>query len=82
MFLERLTLQNFQSFGPDPESIRFDERLTALLGGNATGKTAASQALLRLFSVATGQPLKGLFVVDTERGERGSAITNHAEARK
>lgn len=22
MFLERLTLQNFQSFGPDPESIR------------------------------------------------------------
>jgi predicted ATP-dependent endonuclease of OLD family len=55
MFLERLTLQNFQSFGPDPESIRFDERLTVLLGGNATGKTAASQALLRLFSVVADQ---------------------------
>lgn len=55
MFLERLTLTNFQSFGPDPEVIRFDERLTALLGGNATGKTAASQALLRLFSVVADQ---------------------------
>lgn len=51
MFLERLTLQNFQSFGPTPEVIQFDEKLTAFLGGNAAGKTAASQAILRLFSV-------------------------------
>ncbi|WP_449407119.1 ATP-dependent nuclease [Microbacterium maritypicum] len=55
MYLERLTLRDFQSFGPRPETIRFDEKLTAFLGGNAAGKTAASQALLRLFSVIAEQ---------------------------
>lgn len=55
MFLERLTLSNFQSFGPTPTTIRFDQQLTAMLGGNAAGKTAACQALLRLFSVLGDQ---------------------------
>lgn len=55
MFLERLTVRNFQSFGSRPTTIRFDENLTALLGGNATGKTAACQAVLRLFSVVAEQ---------------------------
>lgn len=55
MFLERLTLTNFQCFGSEPHTIRFDKRLTALLGLNATGKTAACQALLRLFSVLVDQ---------------------------
>ena len=55
MFLERLTLTNFQCFGPDPTAIRFDQQLTAMLGGNAAGKTAACQALLRLFSVIREQ---------------------------
>lgn len=51
MYLEQVTLTNFQCFGPDPHTITFDEQLTALLGVNASGKTAALQALLRLFSV-------------------------------
>lgn len=55
MFLEHLTLTNFQCFGPDPTTIRFERQLTAMLGGNATGKTAVCQALLRLFSVIGDQ---------------------------
>jgi putative ATP-dependent endonuclease of the OLD family len=55
VFLERLTLTNFQCFGPVPTTIRFDQQLTAMLGGNAAGKTAACQALLRLFSIVGDQ---------------------------
>lgn len=55
MFLERLTLTNFQCFGPEATTIRFDQQLTTMLGSNATGKTAACQALLRLFSVVRDQ---------------------------
>jgi hypothetical protein len=55
MFLERLTLTNFQCFAPEPTTIRFDTQLTAMLGGNAAGKTAACQALSRLFSVVDDQ---------------------------
>ncbi|MBJ7322843.1 MAG: AAA family ATPase [Rhodococcus sp.] len=55
MHLERVTLTNFQCFGPSPHTITFDKRLTALLGVNASGKTAALQALLRLFSVVADQ---------------------------
>ncbi|MCG8656428.1 AAA family ATPase [Yimella sp. NH-Cas1] len=55
MYLERLTLTNFQCFGPEPHTIMFDQQLTALLGVNASGKTAACQALLRLFSVVAEQ---------------------------
>ncbi len=55
MFLERLTLTNFQCFGPRATTICFDQQLTALLGANAAGKTAACQALLRLFSIVGDQ---------------------------
>lgn len=55
MFLERLTLTNFQCFGTRPTTIHFDQQLTAMLGSNATGKTAACQALLRLFSIVGDQ---------------------------
>jgi putative ATP-dependent endonuclease of OLD family len=55
MFLERVNLTNFQCFGPEPTTIRFDTQLTATLGGNAAGKTAACQALSRLFSVVGDQ---------------------------
>lgn len=50
-----MRIQNFQSFGPAPQDIHFNPRLTAFLGGNATGKTSANQALLRLFSVVPEQ---------------------------
>ncbi|TYL51685.1 AAA family ATPase [Nocardioides sp. BGMRC 2183] len=55
MYLEKLTIRNFQSFGPDPTTLTFSRRLTTFLGANAAGKTAACQALLRLFSVVAEQ---------------------------
>lgn len=55
MYLERVTLTNFQCFGPEPHTIMFDQHLTALLGVNGAGKTAALHALLRLFSVVADQ---------------------------
>ncbi len=55
MHLEQITLTNFQCYGPEPHTITFDKQLTALLGVNGSGKTAALQALLRLFSVVPDQ---------------------------
>lgn len=55
MFLESITLANFQCFGPQQTTIRLDRQLTAMIGQNATGKTAVCQALLRLFSVVGEQ---------------------------
>lgn len=48
-------MRNFQSFGPVPTTITLSRRLTAFLGANAAGKTAACQALLRIFSVVAEQ---------------------------
>lgn len=55
MYLEELRIRNFQSFGPVPTTMTFNRRLTAFLGANAAGKTAACQALLRIFSVVAEQ---------------------------
>jgi len=48
MKLTRLRLSNFQSFGQAPTIIVLEE-MCFLLGPNGTGKTAALQALTRLF---------------------------------
>ncbi|MCZ3390029.1 MAG: AAA family ATPase [Actinomycetia bacterium] len=72
MFLERLTVTNFQCFGPEPTTIRFDAQLTAMLGANASGKTAVCQALLRLFSVVSDQRqvrVEDFHVPDAEQEE-------------
>uniref|UniRef100_UPI003FA6BAEC AAA family ATPase n=1 Tax=Rhodococcus sp. H36-A4 TaxID=3004353 RepID=UPI003FA6BAEC len=55
MYLDKLIIRNFQCFGPNSQHIKVDRRLTAFLGANAAGKTAACQALLRLFSVVPEQ---------------------------
>ncbi|NEA29473.1 AAA family ATPase [Actinomadura bangladeshensis] len=49
-----LRLCNFQSFGPEPTVIDLDD-LTYVLGPNGSGKTAALQALSRLFSPLPAQ---------------------------
>ncbi|ADU09680.1 SMC domain protein [Micromonospora sp. L5] len=49
MKITRLRLSNFQSFGPEPTAIDLDG-LTYVLGPNGSGKTAALEALSRLFS--------------------------------
>jgi predicted ATP-dependent endonuclease of OLD family len=49
MKLQTIRLSNFQSFGEAPTEIRLKE-ITYLIGPNGSGKTAALQALCRLFA--------------------------------
>ncbi len=49
MRLQTIRLSNFQSFGAAPTEIRLEE-ITYLIGPNGSGKTAALQALCRLFA--------------------------------
>ncbi len=49
MKLQTIRLSNFQSFGNDPTDISL-EKITYLIGPNGSGKTAALQALCRLFA--------------------------------
>lgn len=49
MKLQCIRLSNFQCFGPEPTELSF-ESLTFLIGPNGSGKTAAMQALCRLFA--------------------------------
>jgi putative ATP-dependent endonuclease of OLD family len=53
--IESLTLTNFRCFGPEPERINLDASLTALIGSNGTGKTAACHALQRVFGISTDE---------------------------
>lgn len=50
MKLHSLRISNFQSFGESPVELSFED-LTFLIGPNGSGKTAAMQALCRLFSI-------------------------------
>lgn len=49
MKLQSIRLSNFQCFGPETTELGFEE-LTFLIGPNGSGKTAAMQALCRLFA--------------------------------
>lgn len=49
MKLQSIRLSNFQSFGEDPTEITLED-ITYLIGPNGSGKTAALQALCRLFA--------------------------------
>lgn len=52
MFIENLVLENFKCFGPGRTSVRLDRGMTAFIGANGSGKTAACEALLRLFGIS------------------------------
>jgi putative ATP-dependent endonuclease of the OLD family len=49
MELKTIRLSTFQSFGPEPTEIELGD-ITYLIGPNGSGKTAALQALCRLFA--------------------------------
>jgi putative ATP-dependent endonuclease of OLD family len=55
VFIESLTLENFQCFGPEPKKILLHHYLTAFIGPNGAGKTAACQALVRLFGITNAE---------------------------
>ena len=55
MKIETLTIKNFRCFGPEPETLTLESCVTAMVGGNGAGKTAALQALARLFGVSSAQ---------------------------
>ncbi|QKV95978.1 AAA family ATPase [Streptomyces sp. NA02950] len=52
MFIEKLVLENFKCFGPGRTSLRLHSGMTAFIGANGSGKTAACEALLRLFGIS------------------------------
>ncbi|QUQ64566.1 Chromosome partition protein Smc [Kutzneria sp. CA-103260] len=52
MHIERVVLTNFQCFGPEGTEIGLEPGLTALIGANGSGKTAACQALRRMFGIS------------------------------
>ena len=49
MKIQSVTLRNFRCFGDCPVTVSLSEDLTALVGGNGSGKTALLMALARLF---------------------------------
>lgn len=55
MHIESVTITGFRCFGPSPAVIFFSQGLTAIVGPNASGKTAMLQALMRLFGVTRAQ---------------------------
>lgn len=55
MHIESITITGFRCFGKVPETILFGPGITAIVGTNASGKTAVLQALLRLFGVTRAQ---------------------------
>ncbi|EJW10846.1 putative ATP-dependent endonuclease [Rhodovulum sp. PH10] len=55
MYIRSVTISGFRSFGPTPHKIKFSDGLTAVIGPNASGKTALLQALCKLFGISRGQ---------------------------
>lgn len=55
MHIESVRLRNFRCFGDKPEEIQFEPNLTALIGNNGSGKTAACQALQRVFGISSDE---------------------------
>jgi putative ATP-dependent endonuclease of the OLD family len=49
--IESVTISGFRCFGPQPVRIDFAGDLTAVVGSNASGKTALLQALVKCFGV-------------------------------
>lgn len=55
MRLKNITIAGFRCFGPQPVRFRLSNNLTAVVGANASGKTALLHALSKLFGVSRSQ---------------------------
>jgi len=57
MRLRKLKISNFRCFGPEETTINLND-LTAVIGSNSSGKTAALQALLKLFGTGKEREIR------------------------
>ena len=55
MRLESVTLSGFRCFGNNPITVPLSAEITAVVGPNASGKTALLQALTKLFGISRAQ---------------------------
>jgi ABC-type cobalamin/Fe3+-siderophores transport system ATPase subunit len=55
MYVESVTLRNFRCFADPGVRVELQSDLTAFIGNNGTGKTAACQALQRLFGITSDE---------------------------
>lgn len=55
MKIQKVVIKNFRCFGPGGTKIVLQRRVTAFVGNNGSGKTAAFQALSRLFGITPAQ---------------------------
>lgn len=55
MRIQSISISGFRSFGPTYERVSLADDLTAIVGPNASGKTALLQALAKMFGVTRSQ---------------------------
>jgi putative ATP-dependent endonuclease of OLD family len=55
MLLESVCLSGFRCFGPESTVVKLADEVTAVVGPNASGKTALLQALTKLFGISGAQ---------------------------
>ena len=55
MRIESVAISGFRCFGPEPFRVDFAGDLTAVVGSNASGKTALLQALVKCFGVTRAE---------------------------
>lgn len=55
MKIEQISIRNFRCFGQEKTTFSFQDDATVFIGSNGAGKTAAIQALSRLFGVTNNQ---------------------------
>ncbi|MDN7126466.1 AAA family ATPase [Pseudidiomarina sp. 1APR75-33.1] len=82
MKIEKVRLNNFRCFGSDEVELNFRTVLTTLVGGNGAGKTAALQAISRLFGTSPLQRAiqRRDFHVPAEQDELQSGASLFIEA--
>lgn len=55
MYIESMTLTDFRCFGPEPTHVALASGLSAVVGSNASGKTALLHGLRRLFGITRAE---------------------------
>lgn len=55
MHISKITIKGFRSFGPKGCTINIDNKLGAFIGHNSSGKTAALEALRKMFGLSNAE---------------------------